>query len=73
MPVLRCPRRTVTDRERDAIVAASLVERGVLPDQGGWQDQPATFVQAYPLAMLEIEHWRGVAREAAMKATNKGK
>lgn len=53
------------------VTAASLVEFGVLPETGGWQDQAATFTQAFPLVMQEIEHWRGVHRRIAMQQSKK--
>lgn len=72
IPMHRCPNVLATRREFDAITAAALVEHGVLPDEGGWQDQPNTFVRAYPLLMQEIQHWRAVhQRLAQQKATRK--
>lgn len=67
IPILRCPRKTVTQQHLDTITAAALVEQGVLPDRGGWQDQPATFVRAYPICAREIAHWRAYHREQAAK------
>lgn len=67
IPITRCPRKTVPMQCIEMIQAAALVEYGVLPDPGGWHDQPATFVRAYPLAMQEINHWREWARKQAMK------
>lgn len=67
----RCPNQLVTRRELEIVQACALVEQGHLPDAGGWQDQAATWVQAYPLVMQEVQHWRGVAREIAMKRANK--
>jgi hypothetical protein len=66
IPVHRCPNSQVTQREFDMINAAVLAERGTLPDPGGWQDQAATFVRAYPLAVREIAHWTDVHRKVAM-------
>jgi hypothetical protein len=63
----RCPNALATQVERDMLTAAALVEHGVLPEEGGFQDQAATFCQAYPLAMQEIVHWRAVAADRARK------
>lgn len=63
IPIHRCPNKLVTSREIAAISAALMVERGVLPDPGGWMDQPATFVQAFPLITREIAHWQRVVHE----------
>lgn len=71
IPILRCPRKTVTQQHMDTITAAALVEQGVLPDRGGWQDQPATFVRAYPTVAREISHWRAWHREQAAKKQGK--
>lgn len=65
MPVHRCPNKLVTRRELEAVTAAAMVEQGVLPDEGGWQDQPATFTAAWPLLMEEINHWREARRKQA--------
>lgn len=67
VPIFRCPRKTVTQQHMDAITAAALVEQGVLPDRGGWHDQAATFVAAYPICAREIAHWRAYHREQAAK------
>lgn len=55
----------MTRRELETITAAALVEHGILPDEGGWQEQAATFTAAWPLAMQEINHWRDARRKAA--------
>lgn len=73
MPLHRCPNQLISNRELEAVQAAALVEHGHLPDAGGWQDQAATFVEAYPLLMREINHWRGVARDMAMRNAKKGR
>lgn len=67
MPIFRCPQKLATRRERDCVQAAAMVEHGILPDEGGWQDQTATFVAAYPICAHEIQHWRRVAQELASK------
>lgn len=69
-PVFRCPHKLVTKNDLDAVLAASMVEVGVLPDAGGLQDQPATFVAALPLLQRELRHWQN---EAILAASKKGK
>ena len=56
----------MTRRSFDALNAAMLVDKGVLPEPGGWQDQPATFVAAYPYIAREIAHWTDVHRKVAI-------
>lgn len=67
VPIMRCPQRLVTQRELSAVSAALLVERGVLPDAGGWEQQAHTFVAAFPLLCSEIAHWRQVASQRAIE------
>lgn len=67
LPILRCPNKIVTQTETDLIIGAMLVEHGVMPDQGGWQDQPATWTQAYQVAVREIAHWRAEHQRVAMR------
>jgi hypothetical protein len=67
VPVTRCPNKLVTRTELDVVTMCALVENGVLPDPGGWQEQAATFTAAWPLVMTEINHWREVRRAQAMK------
>lgn len=67
MPVHRCPNAMATARDFDVLRSAVLTgESGVLPDAGGWNDQAATYVEAYPIARTEIAHWRAVAEKKAM-------
>ena len=66
-PLRDCPNRVVTRAELDLIGAAAMVEKGVLPDAGGWQAQAATFVEAFPFAAREISQWREVAMKRAQK------
>jgi hypothetical protein len=73
MPVLRCPNATVSRRDREAVLACILAEQGVLPDAGGWQDQAATFADAYPWIVREVQSWREVAREQAQRRNQHGK
>lgn len=68
VPMHRCPNVLATARERDLVAAALQVENGLLPDPGGWQDQAATFVQAYPLLAQEIAQWRERIHDQAMRA-----
>lgn len=67
MPLHRCPRVTTPREALDVVQAALLVEAGVLPMAGGWNDQAATFTGAWRIVVREIQHWREVAREAAMR------
>jgi len=53
-----CPWKLIEPVHERAIVAALHVEKGVLPSAGGWHDQAATFVQAWPTIAREIAHWR---------------
>jgi hypothetical protein len=66
MAVYRCPNALVDANSTATLRAAALAEQsGVLPDAGGWQDQAATFVQAFPVAQQELRHWQEVARRRA--------
>jgi hypothetical protein len=67
MPVHRCPNAVLDQAHFDVVSAVAMVERGVLPDAGGWQDQAAVFVSAFGLVTREIENWREVHREKAMR------
>ncbi|MBL8752272.1 MAG: hypothetical protein JNK15_03140 [Planctomycetes bacterium] len=52
--------------------ATTLVEIGVLPDPGGWQDQAHTFVQAFPIARAELaRHREAEMEDARRKAAHK--
>lgn len=62
-----CAKRRVDRHHLELVQSVALVETGHLPAAGGWQDQPAVFVQAYPLVRAEIEHQRALARELAMQ------
>lgn len=56
------------------MTACFQTEQGIMPDPGGWQDQAATFVAAWPVVMEEIRHWRHVTREQAIaEAERKGR
>jgi hypothetical protein len=63
----RCPNVLVTKRELDLVRAAAMVEQGVLPDPGGWLQQSAPFVAAYPIIVHEIRRWQDVAEEEARR------
>lgn len=47
--------------------AAELLEHGVLPDPGGWQDQSAVGCDAIELAFGELCRWRRVAEKEAVE------
>lgn len=65
MPIFECPNKLVQRVHLDYVTACAMTERGIMPDPGGWQDQATTFVQAFPLVMREMAHWREVARKKA--------
>lgn len=67
VPLHRCPRSHVTQRELDVVAAVSLVQYGVLPSRGGWMDQPHTFVRAFALVAAEVANWHAVLHERASK------
>lgn len=68
MPVFDCPNRTTTSRELAVISTCCMIEQGVLPDPGGWEDQAHSLVRAYPVVMNEVRLWREEARKQARKA-----
>lgn len=70
MPVFRCPWALITPEHREAVVAITLMESGILPAAGAWMDQSATFVEAYPLLAMELAHWRDVAHKRAQAQAN---
>jgi len=72
MPLTRCPNKVVTARELDAVRAVALAETGVLPEAGGWQDQPGTWTQVYFLIAAEISRQREAQRQAAARAAKAG-
>lgn len=65
--IYRCPNQIADERCRTAVAAAIMVEHGVLPESGGWQDQAAKFVQAYPLLVREIAQWNEARIELERK------
>ncbi len=67
VPFYRCPYKLATRRELDCVMACVQIEHGLLPDPGGWQDQAATFTAAWPYVMNEVSRWREIAREQAMR------
>lgn len=67
IPIRRCPNTLVEDVHGDILTAAALVEHGILPDPGAWQDQAATFCQVYGVALREINFYRALAQERANK------
>lgn len=60
-----CPRHRVTAQHEAAIHATLQMERGILPASGAWLDQSATFVDAFPVLLNELGHWRQVASKHA--------
>jgi len=62
IPHHRCPNSQVKPEHLAMVSAVALVEQGVLPASGGWDDQSAAFVEAHPIVASEISK----AREAAM-------
>lgn len=68
--VHRCPNVLVTDRERAAVRAVVMViDQGLLPDPGGWMQQSATFVAAFPLlSKLIADHRVRIEKEALRRA-----
>lgn len=46
--------------------AAELLEQGVLPDDGGWQDQSAVGCDAIEVAANELCRWRRIAEKEAL-------
>jgi hypothetical protein len=74
IPIFDCPNKLVELWHQEYVTAALMVDKGILPDSGGWYEQSAKFVEAYPLLSSEIEHWRSVHIERARKkAARKGK
>lgn len=67
VPIHRCPNTMATDKHLAVVNAVVMVEQGVLPDPGGWQDQATWFVQAYPLIATEIGKTRNAIQEQAHK------
>lgn len=65
VPIFRCPNQLVKRAHLDYVTACVMTERGILPDAGGWQDQPATFLAAFPIVMDEVRRWREIARKKA--------
>jgi hypothetical protein len=42
----RCPLKLVTRKSYEYINAYNFMEKGFLPNAGGWQNQPAKFIEA---------------------------
>lgn len=63
----RCPEAVLTRADRMFVQAAARVESGILPDDGGWMDQAATFVAGYPLVAQEIARWQRYYEEVDRK------
>lgn len=49
----RCPNAYAGDEARRVVTAAGMIEIGVLPASGGWDEQTALFHQAAGLALRE--------------------
>lgn len=49
----RCPYVFTSHEDRKVVACANLVDLGILPAPGGWQDQTAWFQQAASLAIGE--------------------
>lgn len=73
VPIHRCPRAVVTTTHIDIVNAAVLAQQGVLQDEGAWLDQSATFTAVFPLLCNEINHWRNVGMDVAMKRKHQGR
>ena len=72
--VPRCPNKMATSKHLELVAAVEMVEQGILPDPGGWQDQASLFVQAYPLVASEVAKMRNsIQEQATKKAHTKGK
>ena len=70
----RCPNTMATKKHVELVGAIMMVEQGILPDPGGWQDQATLFVQAYPLIANEVNKTRSAIQDRASKKTQgKGK
>lgn len=59
----RCPARIVPQEAFDVFDYVELLEHGVLPEQGGWLDQAATFTEALAFVLREREAYRKKAQE----------
>lgn len=58
--IRRCVWKLLEPVHVEVIEAALLVEHGVLPAAGGWDDQTHTWREIYPQARNEIMAWRAV-------------
>ena len=73
VPMFRCPRQIATTHLTDIVQLVVLCELGVLPDAGGWADQAASFVQAYPIVSNEIARTRAKAQQQSMNRAKRQK
>lgn len=64
-----CPRKLIQPIHTEMVMATLRVEEGILPDQGGWNDQSATFCRAYEVCIAEIHHWRAVWRKKQQRGS----
>jgi hypothetical protein len=68
-PVWRCPNVLVGRCEVAVVEAVAVfVDKGILPNPGGWSDQAAVFTEAYGHVSGEVEAWREVHRARARAA-----
>jgi hypothetical protein len=73
IPIHTCPRRLIRSEHRAACLLAVEIEHGVLPTAGGLLDQAAQFVEALPLLLNELDHWRQVwMKRARSKGAGSG-
>lgn len=54
----RCPQSMAGPHERAVCASADLLEVGILPVAGGWEDQAATFCDAVRIALHERAGYR---------------
>ncbi len=50
----RCPVRLVTRQSVEYLRAYRMFDRGYLPNQGGWLEQPAKFIEAMEVIEREV-------------------
>lgn len=63
----RCPNAVVTQISWQVLEYLTLAELGILPVAGGWEDQSATFLQAFRFASSERAKIERRLEEAARK------
>jgi len=50
----RCPRSLITIKSIEYLNAYIFLEKGFLPNPGGWLDQPLKFIQAMRVIAAEV-------------------